>query len=517
MTNNNSNNIENKLQEFLQNNASTIIISFLLFIFILFISKKIAMKKQNCNRIREDTGTYDFYTFNDLRQMNYFKSGESNNYTCRLKDYFIKSAHNCFCTGSFKNDYVENCALQKCQRHGVRFLDMQIFSLNKQPIIAANSDNNNHYKETYNHIDFDDGIEQINRMFIRDDDFPLFLHLRIHYDSKQTDLNKNNNKMKTRFYNKIYDTIIDKIENTKLFTKNQRMFYTNYDKVRESIIPNLEIDQTQGKVFIFVTLNNHHPDIDNFKRSKLNEITDLVSNDQGIELSRSGELINDNYMSYEGLSKLKLVMCLPEISIKSNNYDFTNAMSNGLQFIAMNYQNSDQNLNYYDNFFIEQIGSSSQNMTSPIIKKPDHMINTRGSSNSFFIPQMTYELMTTDTSYCRDISNETDVIKCDQDEPDNNYQLFNIYQSNDNNSQYYFKSAIRQKYCDLSDENLICDSDVPTKTSYLNFTRTGLDEYTIADASNNYICYGTEDNIYCNSENRALNSPAKFTIRKRLL
>ena len=40
----------------------------------------------------------------------------------------------------------------------------------------------------------------------------------------------------------------------------------------------------------------------------------------------------------------------------------------------MNFQNYDAYLNHYNEFFIEQMGGDSNTITSPYVKKPDHMI-----------------------------------------------------------------------------------------------------------------------------------------------
>ena len=50
-----------------------------------------------------------------------FKTGTSNNYNCKLKDFYFKSAYNCFCSGIFRNDYVDMCAVNNCAKSGVRF------------------------------------------------------------------------------------------------------------------------------------------------------------------------------------------------------------------------------------------------------------------------------------------------------------------------------------------------------------------------------------------------------------
>lgn len=519
MTNQSPNPIkDNVITDTFKKYGSTIVLLFLGFFFIVYILNKIKMQKKNCKDIQANSQDFTFYTFNELRNANYFKSGSSNNYNCKLKDFYFKGAYNCFCSGMFKNDYVDACALENCAKSGVRFLDMQVFSLNKIPIIAVNHDNGLFQKDSYNHIDFDDGMEMINNVFLAQDnekDYPLFIHLRLNYAS----FNKGEEKeAKRRFYNKIHDILVKVFDkNNQLFTKNQRMFYTDYDDSREQIVANLPIEECEKKIFVFITLNDQSNNSENFRESKLNEITDLLStSEQSIAIVRSDEMVEDNYISFRGLTNRKLVVSLPELNkIDNTNYDFSNAVANGVQFICMNFQRNDSMLGLYNDFFISQIGSSSQYVSSPMIKKPDSLLNTTSVSESFFVPSMTYKIMT-ETVTCHDPSHdETAPVIC-SDVSSNNYQLFNIYQSPDNVNNYYLKTSLGEKICDLSGDNLVyCDLNAPDKSSYFNFTRTGADTFKISDASNNLFCDLSNEKIMCQGENQS--DATNFTISKTLL
>lgn len=509
---------------FFENYGSFIILSFLVLLFLLYVSKKISLEEENCRIIDDNSETFTFYSFNELRNANYFKSGLSNTYNCKLKDFYFKSAYNCFCSGIFRNDYVDKCALENCANSGVRFLDMQVFSLNKIPIISVNHDHSLFHKSAYNHIDFDEGMTVISESFLdstensKINSYPLFLHIRLNYASKDED---SGDERKIIFYNQVHDILTSVFdENNQLFTKNQRMFYKDYDDSREQIIANLPIEECENKVFIFITLNDHSSNSTNFKNSKLNEITDLLSTEeQSLVVVHSDEIMEDNYISFQGLSKRKMVVSFPQKdNVNNNNYDFSNAVSNGVQFICMNYQRFDTFLKVYNDFFISQIGSSSQNVTSPMIKKPDILLNTTITGDSFFIPSMTYKIMTnTNNKICYDPSNnDFDSIICD-DVSDNNYQLFNIYQSPDDTDKYYFKTSIQEKICDLSGDNLVyCNVNAPGKESYFKFTRTGSETYKMSDASNNKFCLlNANNNIECNQDN--MSSATNFSIKKTLL
>ena len=66
-----------------------------------------------------------------------------------LRDFYIKSAYNCCCSGKFKNDFVNICALYSCIEQGVRMLDFELYSIDNKPVVAASSINSYKTKETY--------------------------------------------------------------------------------------------------------------------------------------------------------------------------------------------------------------------------------------------------------------------------------------------------------------------------------------------------------------------------------
>ena len=268
---------------------------------------------------------------------------------------------------------------------------------------------------------------------------------------------------KRQFYDKVHDILIefDFDKNNQLFTKNQKIFYNDYDDSREQIIANLPIEQCENKVFIFITLNDHSGNRENFKKSKLNEITDLLSTDEkSIEIVRSDEIMEDNYISFQGLTNRKMVVSFPRKGeINNSNYDFSDAASNGIQFICMNYQRFDSFLNVYNDFFVSQIGSSSQNVTSPMIKKPDILIDTTITGDSMFVPSMTYKIKTvTDNKICYDpSSNDTEPVGiCEVYQVATiSYLTFIKVQMIQKNT--ILKQQLRKKICDLSaEDDIVC-------------------------------------------------------------
>lgn len=77
----------------------------------------------------------------------------------KLRDYYIKAAHNAFNPDKFKNSNVSMDAFLYVIARGCRFIDFEVFSVENQPVIASSSVNSFNYKETYNHIPVSDAFE----------------------------------------------------------------------------------------------------------------------------------------------------------------------------------------------------------------------------------------------------------------------------------------------------------------------------------------------------------------------
>ena len=90
----NSDNVKQTVGNFFSKNGTYILLSFLVFIFILYLSRKIQLRQQNCSTLKTMNKDFTFYTFNELRNANYFKSGPTNDYNCKLKDFYFKKQNN---------------------------------------------------------------------------------------------------------------------------------------------------------------------------------------------------------------------------------------------------------------------------------------------------------------------------------------------------------------------------------------------------------------------------------------
>jgi hypothetical protein len=280
---------------------------------------------------------------------------------------------------------------------------MQIFSLDGTPIIGANSVNTNEYKETYNNIKFKDAIHTINEVFKKSTDSdgagvlnndPLFLILQLHYGTNlKNDKNVSqsitevNNKI--NFYNKIYNSLEGVFNMPDFASFTLRNIHTNYDSKKNNryginnFVIDMNMSETKNKIFIFVIVNGDD-DYTAIRKSKLHDIVDLYEGN-GFESYRYDDMLSLNRVSTREKAKNNLLFCMPSLTSSYANNDFVQAIIKGIQFVGMNFQNSDYQLQLYNNFFIKQKklpgNLNLYNITSPYIKKDDSLIEYHTNFN----------------------------------------------------------------------------------------------------------------------------------------
>jgi hypothetical protein len=134
-------------------------ISFLIILsIIIYSSNVLRLQTSNCKKI----ATFNITKVNagSLKLL----TNINDRYNRPINEFFIKTAYNCCCTGKFKNDFVDTCALKNCMDQGARALHFEIFSLNNYPIIATSTTNIENYKETYNYLDMAETMSYIKKL-----------------------------------------------------------------------------------------------------------------------------------------------------------------------------------------------------------------------------------------------------------------------------------------------------------------------------------------------------------------
>jgi len=310
----------------------------MVFAVMVWVYGKMTLENKNCKRMN---GLYKDFPL--IRTLNPANTQFSHN----LRDYYIKTAYNCCSAGSsFKNDYVNVCALKECIRQGVRCLDFEIYSVNNKPVIAVSSQDSFDVKESYNSVSFSSAMD-----IIRDYAFsgstcpnpgdPLILHLRV----------MSNNKP---IYGDMANILYTTLENRLLGKKNS---YENNGKN----LGLMSLKKLMGKVVIVVDKTNPL-----FQDSELDEYVNIASNSVFMRALRYHDVrYTPDMQELIEFNKKHMTIALPDVSEKTTNISSSLAMKYGCQMVAMSFQNSDANMQYYDEMF-DTAGSA-------FILKPDYL------------------------------------------------------------------------------------------------------------------------------------------------
>jgi len=338
---------------------SIIIVAFLIFLVMSWLFHTLNKKDAACKKLNT------IYLENSKHKTNsFFRSGntikgeakQANNPTnffddeniSLVKNYYIKTAYNACCGDGYKNNFVNKCALEKCIELGARCLDFEIYSYNGEPIVAASTANNNSIKETYNYIKLTD-IFDILREHSFDEtktsagNDPMFLHFRIMSENKT-----------------IYDKFGDYIKNYLIKDRSNIVDYEKYNyknTTNDDILLQHIGSSIFNKKFIIMVNTLHVPILDN---SKLSKYVHIRSGSKVLRLYRYEQVIaagkNNPLMIDE--SHRSLIMVLPNIDNTLKNYDPLLPFNNGCQFVAMKFQNIDNDLVGYYKMFKDSGGFS---------------------------------------------------------------------------------------------------------------------------------------------------------------
>ena len=324
---------ENLTKNLLANKTYIVLIfAVIIIIFILiYVSNKLNLKQKNCNRLSKEANN-TVLSINKITTIN--KKDTLNN-------YFIKTAYNCCCTGNFKNDYVDQCALKNCASYGVRALDFQIYSLKDKPIISASSVVSNQYKEMYNYIRFFDAMTYVKKWFVDDQSNanskdPLFLIFRLHTTNAPV------YNMMGQALNEVFGYASPTGNMIYILPQNKSLDKTILSDLIQKVV--IIIDPTYG-------------DKAGFENSLLSSYASLItgnslSNNIYRESTLLGVLaVNRSTGNAQDISN-NLTILYPDIQANKNNYDFiTSGVFNNISFIGMNFQYMDQFLNEYNKIF----------------------------------------------------------------------------------------------------------------------------------------------------------------------
>ena len=302
-----------------------IIIAVIFFMVFLWCYNKLSLNKQNCKDIEKV-----FSKFPPISNIDPSNSIYKN----RLRDYYIKTAYNCCSSGNFKNDFVNVCALKNCIKQGVRCLDFEIYSVENSPVIAMSTLDDFSVKESYNFIPFAVAMNVIATYAFSGDNCPnpndpLILHFRIKSSSQG---------IQNAMANALYNTLEDRLLGPDFSYENNGLN-----------IGAFPIINLMGKVVIIVDKTNPL-----FTKTKFNEYVNLASNSafmRGLRYKDVEYTPDKDELIF--FNQQNMSICLPDLSARNKNYSSALAMAYGCQMIALCFQNFDDNLKFYMQFFDE--------------------------------------------------------------------------------------------------------------------------------------------------------------------
>lgn len=272
-----------------------------------------------------------------------------------MRDFYIKTAYNCCASGDFKSDYVSMCALYNVITQGCRCLDFEIYCLNDSPVIAVSSIDQVGVKQSYNFLSAASVFAEINKYafsgntmpsilageklqrFCPNPTDPLFLHFRL----KTNNVNVVNHLA----------SIIAKTFESKLLPI-QFMRESNGKNMTKTPIKDL-VDNINGKVVIMVEKNSNTGGMPIlYQSANMWELTNITTNSVFIHEKRFTDIKNTNApKDVVNYNRQNMTIVLPDLNENNANYIYVVPRLLGCQFIAMNFQNNDENLIAYNKFF----------------------------------------------------------------------------------------------------------------------------------------------------------------------
>jgi hypothetical protein len=247
------------------------------------------------------------------------------------------------------------CALYNVITQGCRCLDFEIYCLNDTPVVAVSSIDQVGVKQSYNFLNASDVLSEINKYafsgntmpsivtgeklqrFCPNPTDPLFLHFRL----------KTNN---VNVVNQLASIIAQTFESKLL--PIQFMRESNGKNMTKTPIKDL-VDNVNGKVVIMVEKNSNTGGMPIlYQSANMWELTNITTNSVFIHEKRFTDIKNTNApKDVVNYNRQNMTIVLPDLNESNTNYIYVVPRLLGCQFIAMNFQNNDENLIAYNKFF----------------------------------------------------------------------------------------------------------------------------------------------------------------------
>lgn len=296
-------------------------------------------------------------------------------FTNRILDYYIYGSYNSCSGGSYKGGYVDVCNLQAVLRQGARFIDVEIFNEDGDPVIATSDNQKNYYVKTSKNslpfaqfmstlIDYGFGDNAPNKTD------PLILHLRV--QSNQVPI-----------YDKMAN-IFKQYDNRMLSTKNS--FAEN-----NTNFGNFPLVKAINKIILFVDGSNNTY----LQSEPFYEYVNMVSNSPFLWLQTNFDIVNNpDIQDLTNNNKNNMTIVLPDKGSNPSNPSALLAQQYGCQIVAMRFQNMDGYLNECNDFFNkagtafvlkpEELREKQVTVPPPVQQNPEYSYATREVSTNLY-------------------------------------------------------------------------------------------------------------------------------------
>ena len=353
-----------------------IVIAGMILLIVGVTMNTLRLRESKCKQIGRQFDSTSITSFKPKYDKRTRTIEKNNKYKNPLHDYYIKSAYNCCAIGDFDNTYVDLCALDNVLKSGVRVLDFEIYSMNKnQPVVAVSNSDSFNLKKSFNYLNFIDVMNYINQNAFKsptpNTKDPIFLHFRIKSNIKEV-------------FNKMADNL------TSVFTTDQlleRLYGKSFDGYNLAGMPlhllsglgQDEHGNTNKRPRVIIMVDQSNP---TYKDTDLHELVNIETggtfaqllHDFDVKNYPNIDLLKDKNMTRlclvipdkvpEGGGMSSLHCCVPG----SSNPNYKRNYKYGCQCVMMCFQNKDNYLKNYNKYF--------NDAGTAFVLKPDCLIYT---------------------------------------------------------------------------------------------------------------------------------------------
>jgi hypothetical protein len=326
LTNNISNNKPNPVNQTNKSSKFVLIvgvfITFILFLVLYFLSKSY--------RVSLTLDTHNIYQkYTTISSIPYEKEQISK---LRLSDVSVASAYNSCLVGYQMLDYVSLEVLEKTMQSGARFVEFQIFNSeygDESIPIVSNGYKGGEWKMTIDTVSFEDCAKVIEEHAFQigdgengvpNPDDPLFISLNL----------KTNHNLYC--LDMLSDIIVDYFRD--------RLLDNKYS-YQQNEIADITMEELKGRVVILSS--------EGFEGSKLDEVVNYSWGMKGMRRMHYSEIENADSRQIQAYNKRGITIVEPhkEGDFWTDNFDPQRAYDLGCQFVLMNWQHVDENMDKY--------------------------------------------------------------------------------------------------------------------------------------------------------------------------